>query len=91
MDHYGDGLWRHHNSPAISDGGVDEPRKNSRHNDSNRHEQCVQELGQGRSTMGIDDAMPIYHSIAEVKVRGTDRLHYTDEHENAIVDRKKTQ
>ena len=41
--------------------------------------------------MGNDDDMPIYHDMAEVSVRGTDCLHHTDEHENAIVNRKKTQ
>ena len=37
--------------------------------------------------MGIDEGMPIYHDMAEVSVRGTDRLHHTNEHENAIVNR----
>ena len=27
LDHYGDGLWRCNDSPAISDGGADEPRE----------------------------------------------------------------
>ena len=91
MDHYGDVLWRRHDSPIISNGGVDESRKNSGHNDFNRHKQCVQELGRERSSMRIDDGMPFHHAMAEISVRGTDRLHHTDEHDNAIVDRKKTQ
>ena len=41
--------------------------------------------------MGINDGMSIHHDMAEVSVRGTGRLHCTDEHNNAIVDRKKTQ
>ena len=41
--------------------------------------------------MGINDGMPIHHDMAEVSLRGTDRLNRTDEHDNAIVDRKKTQ
>ena len=35
--------------------------------------------------MGIDDGVPIYYSLTEVQVRGTDRLHRTDEHENADI------
>ena len=38
MDHYGDGLWRLHDSPAKLNGGTDEPRKNPRCNNLNRHE-----------------------------------------------------
>ena len=38
MDRYGDGLWRRDNSPIILDGGVDEPRKNNRLDDPERHE-----------------------------------------------------
>ena len=34
------------NSPIQSNDGVDEPRKNSGHIDSNRHKQGVQELGE---------------------------------------------
>ena len=45
MVHYGDGLWRCDNSPILSDGGIDEPRKNPRHYDPNRPKQCVQEFG----------------------------------------------
>ena len=41
--------------------------------------------------MRIDDGMHFHHAMAEISVRGTDRLHHTDEHDNAIVDRKKTQ
>ena len=41
--------------------------------------------------MRITDGMSIHHDMAEVSVRGTDRLHCTDEHDNAIDDRKKTQ
>ena len=33
--------------------------------------------------MGIDDGVPIHYSLAEVQMCGTDRLHCTDEHENA--------
>ena len=32
--------------------------------------------------MGIDDGVPIYYSLAEVHLRGTDRLHCTNEHED---------
>ena len=91
MDHYGDGFWRRHNSPIFVNGRFDEPRKNSGHNDSYRHVQCVQERGRRRSSMRLDDGMPIYHAMAENWVRDTVRLHHTDEHENAIVDRNKTQ
>ena len=38
--------------------------------------------------MGIDDVVPIYYSLAEVQVCGTDRLHLTDEHKNADNDGK---
>ena len=38
--------------------------------------------------MGIDDGVPIHYSLAEVQVRGTDRLHRTVEHENVDIGRK---
>ena len=38
--------------------------------------------------MEIDDGVPFHHSLAEVQVRGTDRLHHTDEHENVDIGRK---
>ena len=41
--------------------------------------------------MGINDGMTIHHDMAEFPVRVTDILHRTDEHENAIGDRKKVQ
>ena len=37
MDHYADGLWRRDYRLIISDGGVDEPMKNTRRNDPGRH------------------------------------------------------
>ena len=71
MDHYGDGIRRYQSSPAVSDGGVGEPRQNRGHNDS--------KLGFRRSPMGAN--------VEKVSVRGTDRLHHTDEHENAVIHR----
>ena len=41
--------------------------------------------------MGINDGMPIYHYLIEVQVRGTDRLHRSDEHENVNTDRKEAE
>ena len=38
--------------------------------------------------MGIDNGVPIHYSLAEVQVRGADRLHSTDEHENVDIGRK---
>ena len=38
--------------------------------------------------MGIDDGVPIHYSLVEIQVRGTDRLHRTNEHENVGIDRK---
>ena len=38
--------------------------------------------------MGIKEFEPIHYSLAEVQVRGTDRLNHTDEHENADIGRK---
>ena len=35
--------------------------------------------------MGTDDGVPIYYCLAEIQVRGTDRLHHTNEHENADI------
>ena len=40
--------------------------------------------------MGVDDGVPIHYSLAVIQVRGTDRLHRTNEHENVDIDRKKT-
>ena len=39
--------------------------------------------------MGVDDGVRIHYSLAEVQVRGIDRLHRTNEHENVDIDRKK--
>ena len=78
MDHCGDGLRRRHSSPILSHGGIDEPRKNSGYNDFDKHKQRFQELRRGRSSVGVDDGMPIHHAMAKNKVRGTDRLHHTD-------------
>ena len=41
--------------------------------------------------MGVDDGVTIHYSLAEIQVRGTDRLHRTHEHENVDTDKKKTQ
>ena len=38
--------------------------------------------------MGFDDGVPIHYSLAEVQLRGTDRRHRTDEHENVDIGRK---
>ena len=41
--------------------------------------------------MGINDGMPIYHYLPDVQVRGTDRLHRSDQHENFNTDGKEAQ
>ena len=43
-----------------------------------------------KSTMRVDDGVPIHYFLAENQVRGTDRLHRTNEHKNVEIDRKKT-
>ena len=58
MDHYGDGIRRYQSSPAVSDGGVDEPRQNLGHNDS--------KLGFRRSPIGA--------TVEKVSAGGTDCL-----------------
>ena len=40
--------------------------------------------------MRVEDGVPIYYSLAEIQVRGTDCLHRTNEHKNVDSDRKKT-
>ena len=85
MDHYGDGIRRCHSSLAVSDGGVHELRQNRRHNDFNRHKQRVQKLGVRRSPMGGNASVLVYQSVAKVSVRGTDRLHHTNEHKNTVI------
>ena len=40
--------------------------------------------------MEIDDGVPIYYSLAEVQMNGTDRLHRTNEHENTDTGGKET-
>ena len=40
--------------------------------------------------MGVDDGVPIHSSLAEIQVRGIDRLHRTHEHKNVDIDRMKT-
>ena len=41
--------------------------------------------------MGIDDGVFVYYSLAEVQLRGTDRLHCANEHEELDSSRKKVQ
>ena len=91
VDHCGDGIRKSHSSPTISDGGVDQPEKNRGHNYSNRHKQRVQELGPRRGSVGFNASMLVYHQVVKVLVSRTDGLHYTDEHENTIVNGRKTQ
>ena len=40
--------------------------------------------------MGIDDGVPIYYSQAEVQLRGTDRLHSTNENDDVDSSREET-
>ena len=40
--------------------------------------------------MGGKDGVPIYYSLAEIQLRGTDRLHFIHEHEDIDSDEKKT-
>ena len=85
MDHYGDGIQSRHSSPAISD--PDEAWQNCEHNESGRRKQRVRKLGLRRSPMGGNDGVPPCHSVAKISVRGTDRLHHADEHDNTIIHR----
>ena len=39
--------------------------------------------------MGIDDGVPTHNSLAEILVRGTDRLYRTNEHKIVDIDKKK--
>ena len=56
-----------HSSPGVSDGGVDEPRQNSAHNDSNRRKKCAQKLGLRRSPMVGNAGGLVYHSVAKLR------------------------
>ena len=38
--------------------------------------------------MAVDDGVPVYYSLAEIQVRGMNRLHGTNEHKNVDIDRK---
>ena len=88
LDPQGEGVWRCHDSPAELNGGADEPRKNPQFNDRSSNKQCVPRFGRGRGTVGIDDGGLNFYSLAEVQMRGTDRLHCTDEHENTDSSRE---
>ena len=68
-----------------------DPGKNRGHNGFNRHEQRVQELRHRASSMGVVAGISIHHAVADVSVRGTDRLHHTNEYTDAIVHGKNTQ
>ena len=41
--------------------------------------------------MGINDGVLVYYYLAEVQLRGTDRLHCANEHEDIDCNREKTQ
>ena len=40
--------------------------------------------------MGVVAGISIHHAVADVSVRGTDRLHHTNEYKDAIVHGKNT-
>ena len=40
--------------------------------------------------MGVDDSVPIYCSLAEIQLGGTDRLHCTNEHKDVDSNREET-
>ena len=40
--------------------------------------------------MGFNDGVLFYYSLAEIQLRGTDRLHRTHEHEDVDSNIKKT-
>ena len=41
--------------------------------------------------MGINDGVPVYYSLAEVQLRGTDRLHCANEYKELDSNREKAQ
>ena len=41
--------------------------------------------------MGINDGVLVYYSLAEVQLRGTDRLHCANEHKELDSNREKAQ
>ena len=41
--------------------------------------------------MGINDGVLVYYPLAEVQLRGTDRLHCANEREDVDCSREKTQ
>ena len=41
--------------------------------------------------MGINDDVSVYYPLAEIQLRGTDRLHCANEHEEIDSSRKKAQ
>ena len=41
--------------------------------------------------MGVNDGVFAYHPLAEIQLRGTDRLHCANEHEKPDSSRKKAQ
>ena len=40
--------------------------------------------------MGVNDGVPIYYFLVEIQLRGTDRLHCTNENEDVDCNREKT-
>ena len=41
--------------------------------------------------MGINDGVFVYYPLVEIQLRGTDRLHFANEHEELDSSRKKAQ
>ena len=41
--------------------------------------------------MRVNDGVPVYYSLVEIQLGGTDLLHYTNEHKNADSNRENTQ
>ena len=48
-------------------------------------------IDDGGSNMGIDDGVLVYYSLAEVQLRGTDRLRCADEYKELDSNREKAQ
>ena len=79
MDHYADGIWRCqvarlYRMSDLNRGLID----------SIRHQQRVQKLSTQKKLNGKQDWCPCLLQHTKVSERGTDLLHYTNEHSHTI-------
>ena len=91
MGHHGDGLWRRDDCPIISHGGADESREDTQCDDLSWTNDISRGSDEQEAWWEAMMVCLVYYSLAEVQLRGTDRLHGANERKKPDSIRKKAQ